>query len=207
MTTVGRIVIAVTTAGALGLGLAACGTNNEVKTEPERAASTSAAPGASSVSPAPASTQLQPSATTSSSASTAARVGDVIRIPGTQPGNQLDATVVKVVDPAQPDNQFGTPTAGSRFVAVQWRITNTGTNPIDVGPTYGSAIVDAEGQQFGPTYESTTAGPAYPSSATIPPGSSRLGFVTYELPKQSVPSVVQFDPTGGLGVVGQWALR
>lgn len=193
----------------IALGAAACGDDSEVKTDPKPPSESVTMPPTPSGVVSPSASAQPPSGAVSSPApptSSVARVGDTITLVGTTPGNKLDATVTKIVDPAQPDNPYGSPDPGSRFVAVQWRITNTGSNPIDVGPTYGSAVIDTLGQQFSPTYETTTAGPAYPSSATIPPGGSRLGYVTYELPRQSQPHEIQFDPTGGLGQVGQWTL-
>lgn len=135
----------------------------------------------------------------------AAKVGDTISLTGFE-GVRLDATVVKLVDPATSDNQFSTPKPGSRFVAVQWRIANTGNVAVDGGPTSGSSLVDAEGQQFDPTYTTVTAGPDFPSGAKIPPGESRLGFVVYEVPTAATIVKIQYGANSGYAKqTGQWS--
>jgi hypothetical protein len=163
-----------------------------------------AAPGAPAPeAPAPAA----PPSSTAPAQPPAAKVGNTITIKGSTEGNSLDATVVKIVDPATASNEYMTAPAGHRFVAVQWRIANTGVRPIDVGPTSGSAVVDTDGQQFSPSYQPTTAGPAYPSMATIPVGGNRLGYVVYEVPTASKIREIQFDPSMGLGSqIGQWTV-
>lgn len=138
--------------------------------------------------------------------STTAKVGDTISLTGFE-GVKLDATVVKVVDPAAPENEYMKPKAGTRLVAVQWRIANTGTVPVDSGPTSGSNVVDGSGQQFDTSYHPTSAGPEFPSGVKIPPGESRLGFVTYEVPDDSKVVKIQFAANSGYAKqTGQWAV-
>lgn len=136
-----------------------------------------------------------------------AKVGDTISLKGFE-GERLDATVVKVVDPATSDNPYMKAKDGARLVAVQWRIANTGTKTIDSSPNSGSSLVDGDGQQFSPTYSDTTAGPRFPSGVSIPAGESRLGFVTYEVPKSSTVVKAQFGANSGFAdELGQWTVR
>ncbi|MEU8136093.1 DUF4352 domain-containing protein [Streptodolium elevatio] len=199
-------------AAATALLLAACSDDGDKLVTQPNAPSIVTAPTQPGAPPAdaPAADATTPAAAPSSTAPAqppAAKIGDTITIKGSTEGNSLDATIVKIVDPAAASNEYMTANAGQRFVAVQWRIVNNGVRPIDVGPTSGSSVIDVDGQQFSPTYQPTTAGPAYPSSSTIPVGGTRLGFVVYEVPKASKIREIQFDPSMGLGSqIGQWTV-
>lgn len=207
MIRVTRAAVAAATVGLLAFAATACDSDGEkLTTQPKT-------PGVVTAPALPGDPGTEPVEAAATAQSTAppqpapAKVGDTITINGANEGNRLDATVVKIVDPAATGNEFSTPKPGYRFVAVQWRIANTGVRSIDVGPMSGSAVIDADGQQFGASYQETTAGPLYPSSATIPAGSSRLGFVMYELPSASTIQEIQFDPSMGMGSqVGQWTV-
>jgi hypothetical protein len=157
-----------------------------------------------------ASTPAGPSAPAPSSAPaapTVAKVGDTIALTGFE-GEKFDATVVKLVDPAEPSSEFSKPKSGYRFVAVQWRITNTGSTLSDSSPTGGSMLVDADGQVFVSTYGNVTAGVAYASDTKIPPGESRLGFVTYEVPATSKIVSIQLSANSGFAKqIGQWKVQ
>ncbi|MFJ2829048.1 DUF4352 domain-containing protein [Streptomyces sp. NPDC087263] len=141
---------------------------------------------------------------TPSPASSAA-VGDTLDLTGNGDGEQLAVTVVKVVDPAGAKNEFSTPEAGTRFVAVQFRLKNTGTAVYDDSPSNGAKVVDTQGQQFDATIEDTTAGPSFPGSVTVASGDTGLGFITFEVPTASKIAKVQFALNSGFsGNTGQW---
>ncbi|MDI2125084.1 DUF4352 domain-containing protein [Yinghuangia seranimata] len=145
-------------------------------------------------------------ASPSASASSArAGVGDTISMRGDE-SEKFDATLVKLVDPATPKNEFSKPESGSRLIAIQWRITNTGTTPVNSNPLFKTTVVDDQGQQFKLSLSGESgAGVAFDSDVTIPPGESRLGFVTYELPEGAKAATVQYR--GGYDKpVGQWKL-
>jgi hypothetical protein len=93
-------------------------------------------------------------------------VGDVLDLKGLEDGEALAVTVVRVVDPARAEDEYSTPDAGKRFVAVQFRLKNTGTAVYSDSPGNGARLVDAQGQQFDSTYEGTAAGPGFPGSVT-----------------------------------------
>ncbi|PNG21753.1 hypothetical protein C1J00_12990 [Streptomyces cahuitamycinicus] len=132
-------------------------------------------------------------------------MGDSLDLTGLEDGESLAVTVVKVVDPARAENDFSTPDAGKRFVAVQFRLKNTGTAAYSDSPSNGARLVDAQGQSFDPTYEDTAAGPGFPGSVTAAPGDSVLGFITFEVPVGSRIAKVQFTMSSGFaGDTGQW---
>ncbi|MFV0134729.1 DUF4352 domain-containing protein [Streptomyces sp. HMX87] len=87
-------------------------------------------------------------------------MGDPLGLTGTQEGEALAVTVVKVVDPAGAENEFSTPEAGERFVAVQFRLQNTGTAVCSDSPSNGARLVDAQGRQFGSSFTTPPPAPA-----------------------------------------------
>ncbi|WP_330452544.1 MULTISPECIES: DUF4352 domain-containing protein [unclassified Streptomyces] len=137
-----------------------------------------------------------------------ASVGDTLDLTGDgEEGEQLAVTVVKVVDPAGAADEFSTPAADKRYVAVQFRLKNTGSAVYDDSPGNGTTVVDTRGQQFEATVEDTSAGPGFPGSVTIAPGDTGLGFITFEVPKKSTVAKIQFAMNSGFsGNTGQWTV-
>jgi hypothetical protein len=134
-------------------------------------------------------------------------VGDTLSLTGFDPGEKLDVAVTKVVDPAQPAGSFTTPDAGERFVAVQFRLKNTGNGVYNGSPTGESTVLDQQGQGFNTSYDETAAGPSFPSSVTIKPGKTALGFITFEVPNASRIVTVQYAMNSGLSDdVGEWSI-
>jgi Domain of unknown function (DUF4352) len=135
-----------------------------------------------------------------------AAVGDMIQLTGVGKGERVDVTVVKVVDPAKGAN-FSTPTAGNRYVSVQFTLRNTGTAAYSDSPSDGVQVVDTEGQAFNATLADTSAGPAFPASTSIAPGETGKGYITFEVPKASKVSKVQFALNSGFAnQKGQWGV-
>ncbi|MCY0933870.1 DUF4352 domain-containing protein [Streptomyces sp. H34-S4] len=179
-------VLAGLTAAAIG-----CSSDEKVTTEPAGNSSAASVP-----------SERTPS---SGSRADSAAVGDTLDLTGLKNGEALAVTVVKVVDPARADNEFSTPDAGKRFVAVQFRLKNTGRVIYSDSPANGARLVDTQGQQFGTAYEDTTAGPGFPGSVIIAPGDTGLGFITFEVPNSSRIFKVQFAMNSGFsGNTGQW---
>lgn len=134
-----------------------------------------------------------------------AAVGDTLDLTGIGDDEKLAVTVVRVVDPAGAKNQYASPGAGMRFLAVQFRLKNTGTAVYKDSPSNGATVVDTQGQQFDTAYEDTSAGPGFPGSVTIAPGDTGLGFITFEVPTSSKITKVQFAMNSGFsGNAGQW---
>jgi hypothetical protein len=174
-----------------------CSDDEKVTTEP------AASPPATSAPAEPSATSETPSPTLPPTASAA--VGDTLDLTGTEDGEALAVTVVKVVDPARAENEYSSPDAGKRFVAVQFRLKNTGTAVYSDSPSNGARLVDTQGQQFDTTYEDTAAGPGFPGSVTVAPGDTALGFITFEVPADSTIAKVQFAMNSGFApTTGQW---
>lgn len=141
--------------------------------------------------------------TTTTTEAPKARVGSTVSLDGQEEGVKVDATVVKVVDPAPP-GQFGAPKG--RLVAIQIKLTNTGTQPYTDSPSNGAKLVDKEGQSFTTTFGDSTAGPPI-GSVTIAPGDSRLGFLTFDVPKGAALAKFQLTLDSGFAdETGEWLL-
>jgi hypothetical protein len=171
-------------------GAAVTAVNNAVKTMPS-------VPAASAVPAAPA-----------APAKTTAKVGDTITLSGSASGSKAAVTAMKVVDPTTSTDGFSTPAAGSRYVAVQFQIQNTGTVAYDDAPSNGAKVIDVSGQQFDSTLTSSvSAGPIFPASLKVPPGEKALGYIVFEVPTTSKVAAVQFSMDSGFSDSGEWTIK
>lgn len=135
-----------------------------------------------------------PSVSASTSASTApatgpkptpfrgtARIGEPLQM--TDGGNQpFEVTLLRVVDPALPQSESTAAEPTGRLVAVEWRITNVGIAVLDASPAADVKLIDAQGKAYDFSIGGQARGEVFPAVAQIPPGQTRTGFVTYELP-------------------------
>ncbi|MEW2527754.1 DUF4352 domain-containing protein [Streptomyces sp. NPDC047071] len=141
-------------------------------------------------------------------APSAAALGTTLSLSGIQSGERLDVTALKVVDPATGANAYLGPDSGNRFVAVRFRLENTGDGPYKDSPSNGAQLIDTVGQRFDASWVAeTTAGPSFPGSVTLSSGDTALGYVTFELPRTARPEKVQFAMDSGFSDdVGVWDL-
>ncbi|MEU8435939.1 hypothetical protein AB0F18_24100 [Streptomyces sp. NPDC029216] len=129
--------------------------------------------------------------------------GETVSLDGDRPGEHLDVTLTRVVDPAGPAPEPG----ADRLVAVELRLENTGTVPYEDSPASAAHLLDTAGQRFTGLSGATDAGPALPDTVTLDPGRSAVGFVTFRLPEEAVAAAVQFALDSGLGDdIAQWSL-
>lgn len=176
--------------------VAGCG-SSAVSTTPASAPSTSANPANGATS----------SQATSSSSQKAA-VGSTIDLSDSTNGDNIAVTVVKVVDPDGSTNEFETPTAGGRFESIQFRIVNTGTGSYQDDPLVEISAKDASGQTMQEAIvTATTAGAQMPSSVTLTPGDTALGFVTFDVPSGDKIAQAQYSLDLGIAATtGQWQI-
>ncbi|MFE5766679.1 hypothetical protein, partial [Streptomyces sp. NPDC056492] len=135
--------------------------------------------------------------------------GETIPLSGNEPGQHLDVTLTRLVDPADPAAAPASAAraAPDRLVAVQFRLENTGTAVYRDSPAKAAHLLDSEGQRFTGTNTATGAGPSFPDTVTLSPGGSALGFVTFRLPEGAALAAVQFALNAGLADdVGHWSL-
>lgn len=192
-----RLAVIATTVAIGALSLTACNDDATVTDKPKAKASAPADTSASKDN-APADTSAAPDT---------AKVGDTIGLTGFE-DDKLDVTVVKVVDPAKPGDEFTEPESGKRFVGIQFKLTNTGNKAYADSPANGAQITDEQGQQFQPTFADISAGPSMSSDVRLKPGASALGYITFEVPKGSKAATVQFTMSSGMAdQTGEWKLQ
>ncbi|MEV5680980.1 DUF4352 domain-containing protein [Streptomyces sp. NPDC052179] len=188
-----RTTTAIAAAGLL-FTLAAC--QDTITTEPSKssAAETPAKSSAPAAEPQPTKARV-------------AKVGDAIALKGNEDGEKVDAVLKKWVINAKPADDFSEPQPGTKWVAAQFELTNTGTAPYADSPSNGAQVADADGQRFQATFAEITAGPSMTSGAKVPPGEKALGWIVFEVPKASKISTVQFALNSGFAEqTGQWAV-
>ncbi|MFF3622345.1 DUF4352 domain-containing protein [Streptomyces sp. NPDC002467] len=182
-----------TLATLTALALTGCGPA-EITSKPDTKTS---APAADASSAAPA----------SSAPSKAATVGDTVTLKGNNDGEQLAVTLKKWVDPAESANEFSKPQDGKRYVSAQFELVNTGSVVYSDSPGNGAQVADSDGQQFHSTFAETKAGPEMTSSAKAAPGAKVLGWITFEVPKDSKVAKVQFSMNSGFASqTGEWTI-
>ncbi len=193
----------------LGVLVTGCTSGQSVVTAPQSGSVTSPVPGTPSVSVGRTTPSASgPSSPSSPSVPAVASVGDTLALSGLKPEERVDVTVVKVVDPATAKESFSSPKAGSRLVAVQFRLRNTGTAVYEDSPSNGARLIDSEGQQFTASAATdTTAGPGFPGSVTVTPGDTALGYLTFVIPTASRVAKIQFTLDSGFASsTGQWTV-
>lgn len=154
--------------------------------------------------------------TTSSSTATfpaapagqAAALGEAITLKGMDEGTAASVTVLRVVDPTTSTDDYSKPPAGSRFVAVELQIKNTGTVVHEETPDNCVQIVDDKGYRFEAAIVlSVAAGPTFQTSVTLQPGEQATGHTVFEIPETSKVTQVLFALDSGYGDdSGVWAV-
>lgn len=134
----------------------------------------------------------------------AAGIGDTITL-AVSDGGQVQMTALKVIDPAKSSNEYIQPEAGNRYVAVRFRIHNVGPAVFEDSPSNGAKIIDRDDQQHDASlFDAVEPGLG---SLKIAPGASRVGFITFEVPKAAKVKIVQWTPESGFGdETGEWIL-
>jgi hypothetical protein len=142
------------------------------------------------------------------SAAMKAAVGDTITVKGNLKGERLDVTVKQWVDPAKSANEFMKPDDGKRWVAAQFQLTNSGAAAYSDSPTNGAQVADSQGQRFHATFGEVTAGPSMEAALKIAPGDKALGWIVFEVPKDSKITTIQFSMNSGFAdQTGQWTIK
>ena len=135
----------------------------------------------------------------------AAKVGSTITLAGNDSGERVAVTVTKIYRHAQPASSFDDPDTGDRLVAVQFRLTDTGSAAYSDSPSNGAEVVDASGQSYQSALNDAANCPSFPGTENIAPGASGLGCIVFEVPQAAVITKVQFTLDSGMGPqTGQW---
>ena len=142
-----------------------------------------------------------------SGGSTTAKLGDTITLEGTD--TKMAVTVDRVLDPLSV-GQFDQPmNKGNRFVGVAMELRNVGDKTYNDSPSNGATLIVSGDQQADATIVSGgECGGSFASSATIAPGSRRVGCIPFEVPGNTQPRTFQFALDSGFGPQsGEWTLK
>jgi hypothetical protein len=135
-------------------------------------------------------------------------VGDTLTLHGFEDGEQLDVTLKQWLPTAKPDSEFDVPQDGKRWAAAQFLLVNTGSNVYSDSPANGAKAADSEGQRFDSWFGEIAAGPAMSSDVSLPKGEKALGWIVFEVPKNSKIVSVQFGMNSGFSdQTGQWSVK
>ncbi len=184
----------ITATALLALALTACGTTDDtVNTTPKTNA---------------AAESTTTTATSAPPAKKTAAVGDTLTLKGIEDGQQLDVTLKKWLPTAKPADEFNVPSDGKKWAAAQFELVNTGSKVYADSPSNGTKAADSQGQRFDAWFGEIAAGPAMSSDVSLPKGEKALGWVVFEVPKNSQIVSVQFAMNSGFSEqTGQWTVK
>ncbi|MEU0060163.1 DUF4352 domain-containing protein [Streptomyces sp. NPDC006334] len=185
-----------TATALLALALTACGSPDDtVNTTPKSAAPKAEAPSTTASSAPPAEKK-------------AATVGDTLTLKGMEDGEQLDVTLKQWLPTAKGADEFNAPSEGKKWVAAQFELVNTGTKAYADSPQNGTQVADAQGQRFQSYFGEIAAGPQMASDLNLPKGEKALGWILFEVPKNSQIVSAQFAMNSGFSdQTGQWTVK
>ena len=114
----------------------------------------------------------------STSASTAAtatsfKVGQAVKL------GDFTVKVLSMKDPYKSTNSFDKPAKGTRYIAIDTQVTNTGSEPRTVSSLACFDVADATGQQY---TMSLVVGAPKPPDGELAPGKLLRGTLVYEIP-------------------------
>lgn len=136
-----------------------------------------------------------------------ASLGDAITLHGFEDDLAIRVKVVRVIDPARAEEFFG-PSSGKRFVAVELRMTNTGSAVYNDSPGNGAALIDNRDRQYTETLAESPSCPYIGPSVRIRPGDARAGCLLFEMPKRNKARAFQMTLESGFAdETGEWSLR
>jgi hypothetical protein len=125
-------------------------------------------------------------------------------------GHRYSVTAISYYDPATPANEFLTASAGSRLVAVKFRIKNTGRSNVSDDANNDVTIIGSNLQIYQPSFDDVKGCTNFNSGEFgLAPGGTVVGCVVFEIPKRVRPTKVVFDPSSGFGgtSTAAWRLR
>lgn len=149
----------------------------------------------------------KPAASSSSAPSATAHpiahVGSLIDVGGS---HGLGITLTQVIDPAQGADQFTTPDAGKRFVAVELSIKNNGSATYSDDANNDTSVIGSDNQSYTADFDSVSECTNFnDGDIRLAAGESISGCVVFQLPTGINAVKVQYTPDSGFsGSTGEW---
>ncbi len=188
-------------ASAALLALTACTVEESVNTTPKKTTSQAAEKEETTA-------KEQPAKDKQPANGKQAAIGDTLTLKGIQGGERLDVTLKKWLPTAKPATEYDIPQDGKRWAAAQFELVNTGSKVYADSPSNGAKAADSKGQRFDAWFGDISAGPAMASDVSLPKGEKALGWIVFEVPKNSKIVTVQFAMNSGFSSqTGQWTVK
>ena len=135
------------------------------------------------------------------------RVGSSVTLAGNDDGERVKITLMAFADPL-PVGEYDQPEGAKHIVGVKLRLTNVGTTVYSDSPSNGAAIVNRNDEQVDATIITDALDNALlDSSLKIRPGSSRVGFIPFEVRNGAKLKMFQLTLSSGFAdETGEWRL-
>lgn len=136
----------------------------------------------------------------------APRRGRTLSLNGTTAGERIRVSFTRWVNNARPKSSFFGPGTGNRYVAAQFRITDTGSAPYVDSPANGARVVDRRGTSYRTVLivGGLREGKVFDAAVSLPPGRAATGYLVFEVPKDARIDRVRFSENSGFGQTGEW---
>jgi hypothetical protein len=119
-------------------------------------------------------------------------------------GNPYRVQAVQVIDPAQGADQYTTPNAGDRFVAVVFKITDTGSNQISDDANNNASVIASNDQTYTADFDSVSECTNFKSGEyQLAKGQAVTGCVVFQVPTDLKVTTVEWSPGFGENF-GEW---
>ncbi len=134
------------------------------------------------------------------------RSGRTLTLDGTIPGQRIRVTFTRWANDASSTDGFFGPGPGKRYVAAQFRVTNTGTVQYVDAPANGARVYDNRGHAYRATFivSKLRQGKVFDAAVSLRPGRSAVGYLVFEVPRRARIAKVQFSQNSGLGDKATW---
>ncbi|HVT20879.1 MAG TPA: DUF4352 domain-containing protein [Mycobacteriales bacterium] len=137
------------------------------------------------------------------------RSGRTLSLNGTSPGERIRVSFTRWVNDATSKDALFGPGNGKRYVAAQFRITNTGSVVYVDSPSNGARVIDSRGKAYRTTFlvGSLRQGKVFDAAVSLRTGRSAVGYLVFEVPKRARIARVQFSENSGFGQTGEWTFN
>jgi hypothetical protein len=123
-------------------------------------------------------------------------------------GNPYKVDLIVLYDPISGADQYTTPKAGFRFVAADFRITDTGSNQISDDANLNATVIGQNGQTYTADFDSMSGCTNFSEGEyQLNPGESATGCVAFQVPNNVTVAKVRWSPNFGIGSFGEWSIK
>jgi hypothetical protein len=120
-------------------------------------------------------------------------------------GDTYSVTLMKVIDPAQSDNQYVTPDSGTRYVGAVFTIKAMTGSPQGEDANNCAAAIGSNGQSYAAQFYGITGYTNFDEgNIRLAQGETVTGAVIFELPDGVKASKIEWTSQNGYGSMAQW---